>query len=435
MRAFAYVCALLCLAVTASGCGGGKSPAKPGDEDGSVQSDGGPTTPYTYHHDIAPILAENCLHCHSEGGIGSNYGVLTNYENVFARRALVSNAVETRRMPQYGADASGECQEFKNARWLEQSEIDIIVDWVKGGAPEGEDDGTPAEVPPIPQIIEGTPDLTLSMPESYETAGTDQNDYRCILVETGLEDDMYLTGYEVAPGTPEIVHHVLLFEVTDDAVADQYRAANGADGKVGFPCTGSILTAGTNDDVTLMFSWLPGALGQRYPAGTGLKLHKGKPLIMQMHYNYSVGVKSDLSSVKLDLEPVTPATTEAVLYTVDHKFFTLPGQTKNKKLSLGWEQQANPVPVKIWGVYPHMHHLGRVMNVQMNEAAPSCLVNADRYKFEWQEFYFYKNPITFPANGQLKVTCEYDTTSRNDTVTWGEGTENEMCLVWFYVTL
>jgi hypothetical protein len=34
----------------------------------------------------------------------------------------------------------------------------------------------------------------------------------------------------------------------------------------------------------------------------------------------------------------------------------------------------------------------------------------------------------------LSLRCGYDTRSRTDTVTWGEGTSDEMCLAYLYVT-
>ncbi len=422
-----FACALAPVsAACGDASGGGPSGAA---NDGSVE------TGLTYHDDIAPILYGNCMPCHAAGGIGEGSANLTAYESVFPRRALIKNAVVERRMPHFGANASGDCQEFKDARWLSDEQIETIADWVDGGAPEGDPKPAPA-MPTREPIIEGEPDLTLAMPGSYVSAGEALDDYRCVLVETGLDDDMYLTGYEVEAGEPAVVHHVLLFEVNDDAVADAYRAANGADGKVGFPCAGPVLTAGTNDDVEILFSWLPGALGQRYPEGTGLRITKGHPVVMQIHYNYSAGPMEDLTKVHLDLEPVTGATKEAILYTVDNYNIVLAAQqAETQTISAGWLPQPAEVPVKIWGVYPHMHKLGRSMKVEMNETAPECLLDADRYRFEWQNFYFYKEPITFPALGQLKVTCGYDTSTVNEPVTWGEGTENEMCLVWFYVTL
>jgi len=35
----------------------------------------------------------------------------------------------------------------------------------------------------------------------------------------------------------------------------------------------------------------------------------------------------------------------------------------------------------------------------------------------------------------VTITCGYDTTTRQTTVTWGEGTDDEMCLVGFYLTM
>ena len=34
----------------------------------------------------------------------------------------------------------------------------------------------------------------------------------------------------------------------------------------------------------------------------------------------------------------------------------------------------------------------------------------------------------------VNVTCHYDTRSRSTPVTWGNGTQDEMCLSFFYIT-
>jgi hypothetical protein len=61
-------------------------------------------------------------------------------------------------------------------------------------------------------------------------------------------------------------------------------------------------------------------------------------------------------------------------------------------------------------------------------------VNIPRWDFHWQQLYFFQQPIQVSAQNTLKLTCTWDNfTSR--TVTWGEGTEDEMCLNYFYVTV
>ncbi len=60
------------------------------------------------------------------------------------------------------------------------------------------------------------------MPEDYTPspptgAGTD--DYRCFLLDPEVASDQFITGFNVLPGNPDVVHHVILFRVPADLVA------------------------------------------------------------------------------------------------------------------------------------------------------------------------------------------------------------------------
>ena len=61
--------------------------------------------------------------------------------------------------------------------------------------------------------------LDLTMPDPYTpkaptAPGTD--DYRCFLLDPELTENRFLTGTDVRPGNPEVVHHVILFQVPPD---------------------------------------------------------------------------------------------------------------------------------------------------------------------------------------------------------------------------
>ena len=57
------------------------------------------------------------------------------------------------------------------------------------------------------------------------------------------------------------------------------------------------------------------------------------------------------------------------------------------------------------------------------------------WDFHWQQMYVYDTPIRVAREeGSLTLTCTYDTTSRTEVVRWGENTDDEMCLAYFYVT-
>lgn len=89
------------------------------------------------------------------------------------------------------------------------------------------------------------------------------------------------------------------------------------------------------------------------------------------------------------------------------------------------------------GVFPHMHTLGRKLHVDVERGGKKqCMVDVPDYTFSWQQFYFYEKPVVIAAGGpgDIRITCEYDSTGIRDMVHFGEGTGDEMCLAGFYIT-
>ena len=98
--------------------------------------------PPTYSKDVAPILQQTCIQCHSEDGVAPM--PLTTYEEVRRYATLIKDRVVRRIMPPYHADATIGIQDYKNDIRLSREEINTIVQWVDSGTPEGD----PADLPP-----------------------------------------------------------------------------------------------------------------------------------------------------------------------------------------------------------------------------------------------------------------------------------------------
>jgi len=94
------------------------------------------TTKLTYNAEISRILAVRCLSCHATGSVP-----LATYEQVRPWAKAIRDQVLNRKMPPWGAQRG--VGQFRNNAGLGQPEIDRIVQWVEGGAPQGE--GKPVE--------------------------------------------------------------------------------------------------------------------------------------------------------------------------------------------------------------------------------------------------------------------------------------------------
>ncbi|MDQ3232610.1 MAG: hypothetical protein M3Q07_12385, partial [Pseudobdellovibrionaceae bacterium] len=89
--------------------------------------------------------------------------------------------------------------------------------------------------------------------------------------------------------------------------------------------------------------------------------------------------------------------------------------------------------LKVMGVRAHMHKLGSQMHVSvMNNKKDRCLVDVPRYDFAWQSSYFLNEPVDIMSQDPISIRCVYNSMSKTGTTTWGEGTEDEMCLATVY---
>src|SRR5437879_4329593 len=115
----------------------------------------------TYSKDVAPIFNRRCIECHRPREAAPMS--LLNYKEVRPWAAAIKEKVITRAMPPWLADPH--YGQFKNDRHMSQAEIDTIVAWVNGGAPEGR----PQDLPKPPDFVEGwgigKPDAVFSLLE------------------------------------------------------------------------------------------------------------------------------------------------------------------------------------------------------------------------------------------------------------------------------
>lgn len=108
------------------------------------------TTKITWNREIIRILDAHCLTCHRPGG--SAFSLATYNEGRPWAKAIQEEVLE-RRMPPWGAVKG--FGEFKNDQGLTPEQLEIIGEWVDGGAPEGEDKDLP-KVPKIPVLSPDT---------------------------------------------------------------------------------------------------------------------------------------------------------------------------------------------------------------------------------------------------------------------------------------
>ncbi len=108
-----------------------------------------------------------------------------------------------------------------------------------------------------------------------------------------------------------------------------------------------------------------------------------------------------------------------------------------------------PVPLTLHAIAPHMHLYGTHLSFEVsplernddglwavpedvNEQA-ACMAETNRWDFDWQRFYWLKEPVELPRQGTLRLQCRYDN-PEEEPIFLGENSRDEMCLVVVYLT-
>ena len=119
--------------------------------------------------------------------------------------------------------------------------------------------------------------MTLAMDEEYTPSaptGVGTDDYRCFLLDPKLDEDVWLTGSHVLPGNPSVVHHVILFRVDPEQVAEAERRTREPPDE-GWTCFGGTGLAGefaNVDDANWLAAWAPGGDETKTRDGYGAEL-------------------------------------------------------------------------------------------------------------------------------------------------------------------
>lgn len=389
----------------------------------------------TYNDNVACILFTNCTPCHHDGGIAP-FSLMT-YSDAQTAAFGVVGAVNAGIMPPWPPDP--DYNRLAHERVLTQEEIDILNDWVNAGMPEGA--GSP---PMAPNYNAGevitNPDLTIQM-QSFTNFENNEDLYQCFVIPTGLSEDMFVSGFEVIPGNPEMVHHVLVFADTSD-VPVQLDAQDPNPGYTGFGGTGS-------SSSQLIGLWVPGEQPFFYPENMGVKLLAGTNIILQVHYPAGTGGQVDQTKINFDLFAGSWLTREVYFSSVlEHTYSLTDGPLiiPPNQISTFHNQFTIPnLDVTVLAVGPHMHLIGKSIRswavTPLNETIP--LFDIPDWDFHYQGFYQFRQPVKLPANSILYGEATYDNTDANpnnpnDPPAWvflGEATNDEMFLIYFAYTI
>ncbi|MEQ1885560.1 MAG: cytochrome c [Bryobacteraceae bacterium] len=160
------------------------------------------TTKITWNREIIRILNGRCLSCHHSGGKAFS---LTTYNDGRPWAKAIQEEVLERRMPPWGAVKG--FGDFRNDRALTPEQLEVIAEWVDGGAPEGEDKDLPPDlkIPESPESPAPTADGAIRVSGDFQLLSDFMLD--SIHVETVPEK----TSFQLIAILPNGTMHPLLW--------------------------------------------------------------------------------------------------------------------------------------------------------------------------------------------------------------------------------
>lgn len=386
----------------------------------------------TYHADASPILQQHCTRCHNADGMGT--GDFTDPSVAIAMAPAMIAAIDAGRMPPPAADP--ECRDYVGSEFLHlpAEKRDVLAAWADAGALLGDPADAPADVPqPMTQLTEW--DMEVMMEHAYTPTFSDPsnpgNEYRCFAVDHGQTEPFFITGMAPVVGADALVHHIVVYRLKKTDLPEGYDPTQGVD-CIGMTDVGEGMIAG----------WAPGAMPLEFPEGVGLEVKPTEYLVFQMHY-FDSGEAGRSDQSGYHFRTTAEVDTKVEMLPIGLYDFNIPAGDPAYEHADGMEIPS-PYYVDIWGVFPHMHVLGKSYKVWMEHAdgTEACIVASDRYDFNNQLTYGFTAPVHVSSGTAINLSCTWDNSAENpnqmhvppSNVRYGERTDEEMCYAFSLVS-
>ncbi len=384
----------------------------------------------TFAEHIAPIIYSRCTTCHHPGDIGPF--PLQSYEDARRWAKEIKYYTSRRLMPPWKPQPG--FGEFRDAFYLTDEQIQLIARWVDEGAPAGD----LSKAPKPPKFSKGwyygEPDLIVEMPQEYELQGVGGDEYRYFVIPVELPENKVIVGIDIQPGNREIVHHANMF-VDVSGRARQLDAEDPEPGYSNFGGTGFI-------PMMMLGGWVPGMRPIRLHDQHAVALPRRFDLVMQVHYFNRGKKEKDRTRVGLYLKDRQPDHKPVQLVVISNRNINIPPGERDYRIRASWRTPADR-PVYALAIMAHMHLIARGTEViaRTPDGRTIPLLRINDYDFNWQQSYFYKEPIELPPGTVVEAVGWYDNSSENPSnpsnpprlVRYGEGTYDEMFFIFMAI--
>ena len=353
------------------------------------------------YKDVAQIFFNNCTSCHHSGG--GTPMPLMNFTQTSSYASSILYHVEEGHMPPWSPDTS--FSRFIGERIITQAEKNDIISWVNSGALAGDTTlAPPAPVYTTEYKLIGTPSLILKMPTFVSNAGSTDS-YVCFTIPSGLTQDRILRAYEIVPGNPDIVHHVIVnIDTAGTSATDLSGNCFNAPGdlSIGGYAPGS---------APIIF---PG----EFPLKAGINIPAGSNIVMQLHYPPGTSGMVDSTQIRMYFYPlnetgIRPVHNSTLLQ--NWGLYMLPNTVSS--FSDEYPDPDNgvlPASFSMFSAFPHSHKVCvSIENYAYAGTDTIPLIRINEWDFMWQGYYTFSKLVKIPAGYKLFSKHVYDNTANN----------------------
>lgn len=363
-----------------------------------------------YSRDVAPILKNRCVHCHSEGNIGS--WNMDRHATVRDYALAMKEEIMTRRMPPWHADT--EYGTFVNDFSLRTTETRTLLDWINAGAPRGEGPDplaatqAPKDFPYGWPAGLGEPDIIVTLPE-LTIPPSKVNTYPDQYITPRLTSNVWLRAFIVRPTNPKLIHHAM---AGFNGSVDTLGGYNPGQPPWVYPeGTGRLLR--TNQTIELSLHFIATETQQTNQVQFGLYLHRERPpLVIE---SYGIGWADEGPN------PDRPGADPGI-----------PAMAKESTREIAYSFSDN---AWLYQMHPHMHLRGARMlyEAAYPDKTKEVLLSVPMFEAHWQTIYRFPEPKWIPAGTTIRVAGAFDNSPMNpdnpapdQLAKWGSSVTDEM---------
>jgi hypothetical protein len=399
----------------------------------------------TFSKDVAPILQAKCQACHQPNSIAPMSLMTFQEARPWARS--IRERVSSRQMPPWHIDKSVGIQQFKNDMSLSDAQIDTIVRWVEGGAPQGDPKDLPPAKAPVANnewqgVMDGygPPDLVIKSSE-YKMPAKHQDVWYRPTSDIPITEPRWIRMVEIRPSSlsaRKTLHHSVAYQVLDPNNVQSINTGIA-------PGPSSVSADDAVSRRPMIMEWAIGKGYDRYRDDTGKLLMPGEKISWDQHVHavgeeISTGSELGIWFYPKGQEPKKRSYLVPFTGIDRTKMLDIPPNSITRTDGFNVLKENT----MITNFQPHFHLRGKAMEVEaiLPDGNRQIISYVGNFNFNWMTNYIYADDAApvFPKGTVIHVSAYYDNTSANKNnpdpeqwVGYGDRTVDEMAHAWMNV--